>query len=134
MAPVDTREAADREDRFLAGARQGVLPLLIWAAHFFLAYAFVAIGCRAGLDDVRVAGMPAIMLVLLGVSVLALGWLVGLVVAAVGGRRRDGARHPTLVPVRLAAAVLALVGVLWTTVPMTWLPPCSGWGDPMARA
>lgn len=125
------RTPVDRSDRFVAGVRQGVLPLLIWVAHFFVAYAVVAVGCKAGWDEIEVADLPVLTLVLLVVSLIALVWLVALSLLAMKALRR-GSNGADSVPVvvRLGVASLALVGVLWATVPVVAFPTCSGWGTP----
>jgi hypothetical protein len=115
-------------DGFLSAARRGALPLLVWAAHFAFAYLLVALGCRAGLDALRIAGLPVMTWLLLLVSLAALaglGWLGA--VSAVEWRRTIDDRE-TLAGVRLAAAVLGWIGVFWTLLPILLLPLCKAAG------
>ncbi|MCW7538610.1 hypothetical protein OOT46_12230 [Aquabacterium sp. A7-Y] len=109
--------------RLLAGVWAGALPLGVWAAHFFISYAAVAVAC-----DARWGGATGWLgHTLLQWSLLA-GWGLALAVLAVllrrawGGVRTEDTR---LLPgVRLGAAVLAGVGTLWTGMPLLWLMPC----------
>jgi predicted dienelactone hydrolase len=104
-------------DRFVAHARQAVLPLLAWALHFGFCYVFVAAACRAQWEAPLITGT------LVAASALAGLWLAGLLAAAL--RHRPGRA------VRAGASVLALLGVAWAALPVLVLPlpPCS---DPAA--
>ena len=59
-------------DRFVAHARQAVLPLLAWALHFGFCYVFVAAACRAQWEAPLITGT------LVAASALAGLWLAGL--------------------------------------------------------
>jgi hypothetical protein len=114
-----------RPDGFVYGARDGVLPLLVWAAHFAFAYLFVSLGCASGLGELRlVGGVSAMTCVLLLVSVAALAWLAWAGALSARALLETPAPRDTLVEVRLGATLLAFVGVLWTTLPILMLPPC----------
>jgi len=109
-------------ERLVAAARQGLLPLVIWALHFFFAYAAVAVACDAGFAHVGA--------LLLGATALAVVVLAALAFSAWRALRQDG----LLAGVRLGAAVLALVGVSWAALPMPLLPPCGGVVQPSSPA
>jgi hypothetical protein len=101
-------------ERFVAAARQGLLPLVIWALHFFFAYGAVAAACDAGFAHVGALLLGATALAVVALSALAFSAWRAL---------RDGG---LLAGARLGAAVLALVAVLWAALPVPWLPPCGG--------
>ena len=115
-------------DHFFDGAWQGVWPLLVWASHFAFSYLLVALGCIAGLDAARWAGVPIITWILLSVSAAALVGLGWLAATSARGLRSAMPRHDTLAGVRAGAALLAWIGVLWTTLPIVVLPVCSATG------
>ena len=115
-------------DGFVSGARQGALPLLVWAAHFAFSYLFVALGCIAGLDALRWLGLSLITWVLVTVSAAVLAWLAWVVVRSAHELRGAISHHDTMAGVRVAAATLAWLGVFWTTLPIVMLPACSSAG------
>ena len=47
-------------DRFVAGTLMGALPLLVWAAHFFIAYLTVKTACALDLQRFTFDGIPLI--------------------------------------------------------------------------
>jgi hypothetical protein len=111
-------------DGFVAMVREGVLPLLVWGAHFGFAYVGVALSCVAGWAPAHITAL------LLAGSALAVLWLAWLLLAATVWRPSWQRRVRR---VRAGAAVLALVAVLWATLPVWWLSasPCR---DPVAAA
>jgi len=113
-----------RPDEFLYGARQGALPLLVWAAHFAFAYLFVALGCASSVGELRFIGVSAITWVLLAVSLAALAWLAWIAATTARALLSVPAPRDALAEMRLGAALLAGVGVLWTTLPIAMLPAC----------
>jgi hypothetical protein len=106
---------------FLAASLQGLLPLLVWAAHFAFSYVFVALACMAPLGR---GTLSAVLLAATAAALIALAWM------GVGAARllaRDpGATGPA---VRLGGAVLALIAVAWTALPMVSLAACGAWGQ-----
>jgi len=105
-------------DGFAASAAFSVLPMVIWAAHFFLSYASAEAMCALSLQNVAWRGVSALNLWLWSISAVAIAALVGLTVAAIR-RGRVGAEAGNMqTTVRLGAAILALVGVLWSAVPI----------------
>lgn len=111
-------------DRFIPGALQGALPLLIWAVHFFVAYISIAAACALDLQRFTLAGASAISIFLWSLSAVAIGALVCLTALGVRTARRHG-NSSTLSTVHIGAAILALAGVLWSTVPIALVPACA---------
>lgn len=107
-----------KDDRFGRQLLHGSAPLLVWALHFFGAYAFVAVTCCSALADLQWLGLAAPRVLLLAGTALALGLIALLLVR---GRRRPAG---LLRSAATGSAVLALAGVAWTTLPMMVLPVC----------
>lgn len=108
-------------DGFTPGTVRGVLPFVIWAAHFFLSYASVEVACARGLQLYRLAGVPTISLWLWAITALTIGALVLLTARAA---RNVSAESGTLAGVHLGASLMALVAVLWSVVPIAFAPLC----------
>jgi hypothetical protein len=107
---------------FFAGVLAGAAPMLVWSAHFAFCYVATAVGCTA---IARGGALTASSLQ----PMLVAGTAGALAAAAVLLVRacRAGVREPAaslLGKVRLSAAVLALVGIAWTGLPLAFLPPC----------
>lgn len=95
----------------------GTLPLLIWSAHFALCYALVAARCSPGGRGEGAMQAP----LLIGASLLALGACAALLWHAarawpIEARLMDWARA--------GGALLALVGIAWTSLPLLMLDGC----------
>ena len=105
------------QDRLLGKMLWAVAPLLIWAAHFFLCYAWTAASCQRGADPSVALGVA---------SALALGAGAALLARAV--RRLSRAPRPVRLIdwVHFGSAALALVAIAWTCVPMLMLDLCAG--------
>jgi hypothetical protein len=91
-------------------------PLLLWALHLFGAYVFAATACGSMSDD-------QVQLVLLAWSLIALACAVGLLIRATY-RRRHFVLARLLSGMRLGCAVLGVIGVAWTALPLLVLPSC----------
>lgn len=104
---------APRADRFFRSALRTMAPLLVWALHFAFCYLAIACGCLAW------GPRAPLRAVVIGASVVALVAIGGQ--AALAWRRR---RTPLAVPAERWAAVLALLGVAWTSMPAFMLPAC----------
>lgn len=116
----------ERNDRFVAGALQGVLPFLIWAAHFFLVYMAIKAACAVDLQHPLLNGASVISAAIWLLSAAAIAALVGLGALWARPPRAGGAgAGGTLALVRLGAVLFALVAVVWSTVPIVLVPPCS---------
>ncbi|MBZ2207845.1 hypothetical protein [Massilia soli] len=108
-------------DRFFVRALIGTLPLLVWAAHFFVSYALVAAQCSPAAITRDAPGVW--MLAALSAAALAacalLLWRALRVVRAAGG-------HPALHDwAALGSGILGLMGVAWTTLPVFMLDGCA---------
>lgn len=103
---------------------QGSAAFIVWALHFFGLYVLVAVGCTQGWADVPLLGTSLLRVLLAAASLLALGWIGGLLWRAGGGLRRRGGED--LLSVAAAGgAWLALIAVLWASLPALLLPMCS---------
>lgn len=92
----------------------GSAPLVIWAVHFFAAYAVVAAGCGSTLQPYLRPG-------LLGAGALALAAIAWLL----WRRRRTGTLHRLVSAAQIGSGVLACIGIAWTTLPLLLVPVCS---------
>jgi hypothetical protein len=114
-------DGASRTDGFFAAARTASAPLLLWAGHFAFCYVAVAVGCTAALQGGGITPQ-GVRWVLIGATALALGGGVGLLWGACrAGRRTQGDLLPV---VRGAAALLALVGMVWTGLAVGLVGAC----------
>ena len=107
-------------DRFFIRLLSGTLPLLVWAAHFFAVYLLVAAQCSPA--EITPEAPRRWMLAML--SVLALGACAALLWRA---RRTlsDATRDPGLFDwAQAGSAVLAMLGIAWTSVPMLMIDGC----------
>lgn len=120
-------ENAARPDpprRFGAAVWQATAPLLLWALHFFVLYVVVAAGCMRGWADARWAGWPAVNLGLGVFSLAALALTVAMGWRSLRGLK-EAQRSESLLPaLRLGSGVLALVGIVWDSVPLLMIAPC----------
>jgi hypothetical protein len=104
---------------FFSGTVRASLPLWLWALHFAFCYAGLALGCHAGWDR----GEAPLRGLLLTGSALAVAAASLLLWRAWLQLRSDRAAG-LLSQVRLAAAVMAWIGIVWTSVPLLLLPLC----------
>jgi hypothetical protein len=108
-------------DAFFKRLLYATAPLLVWAAHFFIAYLLVAAQCSPALID-RAA--PNRWL-LGGLSLLAIGACVALLARA----RSSMARHAGAAPLHelamAAGAVLATIGIGWSSMVMLMTSGCA---------
>lgn len=104
-------------DGLFAGVWAATAPLAVWALHFAFSYVAVAALCTRA----AAAAPPSLMPMLVGVTVIAL-----LVLGVWTWRAMRSTAEPTLLrTVRRTCALLALLGVAWTAVPLTLLVPCA---------
>lgn len=112
-----------QRDRFFPPSFDACAPLLLWALHFFVAYVFAAAACLTSLAEAVWLGHPAIWVALLAWSFAALLCALWLLFRA---RRACRDAHDRLVSgVRMGCAVLALVGIAWTSLPLLMLSVCT---------
>ena len=108
-------------DRFFVRAIQGSLPLIVWAAHFFAVYILAAAQCSPAAIT---HDAPSVWLLAL-ISAAALGlcgfltWRAWCVVREAGG---DPALHDWAA---LGSGVLALAGIVWSSMPLAMLDGCA---------
>lgn len=113
---------AGRRFPFFAHTWAGSAPLLLWALHFAFCYGAVAVGCTALLNGGAPLTAGQLRLLLGGATVLALALGALLLWRAL---RAGGGPGSRLLPrVRLLSALLALVGMAWTGLPLALLPVC----------
>ena len=108
-------------DGFTASVSHSVLPLIIWAAHFFLSYASAEVACALHLQRFTLGGVSALNIWLWSLSAVAIAALVVLTVVTARHDRADAKAGNMQATVRIGAAILALVGVLWSAVPIVLL-------------
>jgi hypothetical protein len=112
---------AKTADGFAVTALHGVLPLIVWAAHFFLSYASAEVACALGLQRFALGNVAALSVWLWVISAAAIATLLVLTVVAVRHGRSDAESGSTQATVRIGAAILALIGVLWSAVPIAFV-------------
>ncbi len=107
-------------DRLITKLLRGTAPLIIWALHFGVCYGVVAAQCSPALYT---PAMPSLWLLWVATAVASAlcGGLLWRSRGALAGR--TGPR--SLVDIACAAsAVLALAGMVWTSVPLLLLDGC----------
>jgi hypothetical protein len=114
-------DGVSRRAPLFATALRTALPMWLWAAHFAFSYVIVAIGCQAGWQQAGPGAWSRLELVLALGSTLAVGAALLLLVRACRGARLQPGLSGL---VHRLVAVLALLGIVWTTVPMGLLPLC----------
>ena len=107
-------------DHFLKQLLRGTLPLLVWAAHFAFCYVVAAAQCTPAL--IRTGGPNRTLLVIAtAVAVAACLWLAwrerGFLHNRQDARLLDWAGA--------LGAGLALVGILWTGLPLLLVEGCA---------
>lgn len=112
-----------RSASFFGGSWRASAPLWVWAAHFAFCYVAVAIGCDAGWQQLRWAGVSALQWAMASASVVAIA-VATLSLLAACRAARDSAGNGMAVRVGLLVATLSLLGIAWTTVPVLLLPAC----------
>lgn len=108
-------------DGFGPASREALAGLLLWAAHFGATYVFIAASCVSPLREMVWAGVPAIRLALLAMTLPLLAWLAW---RALSGMRHAGGGGSLLRVARIGSNVLAAVAVGWILLPMFVLPVC----------
>jgi hypothetical protein len=104
--------------------------LIVWAVHFGAIYMFNAIVCARGVAGTVVMGVG---IVPLGVGAMTVLALLAAAALAIAGYRRSarakGGSHRAsdefIDRLAMTVAALALVAIIWNTVPGFVLPPCS---------
>ena len=108
------------DDHFFSRLLRGTLPLIVWGLHFSVCYALVAAQCSPAAITAQAPSRW-----LLGVvSVLALGACAALLWRARGTLARVSEQTGLLDWAAAGSAVLALAGIVWTSVPVVLLDGC----------
>lgn len=122
--PPDAAARTEPHDGLRVGARMLLSPWLVWAGHFGFCYVWLAVRCRPTLVGREWAGIPVadlgVWLASLATLVI-LGWMLG---GALLARRRGERLHGIAPAVRIGTLALALLAVVWATVPMLVVPAC----------
>ena len=108
-------------DRLFVRALHGSLPLIVWAAHFFVVYVVVAAQCSPAAIDREAPAvwmLAALSAVAMGVCGLLL-WRAWRVVRGAGG---NPALHDWAA---LCSGILGAIGIAWTTLPLFMLDGCA---------
>lgn len=98
---------------FFAGVWAGMAPLVVWAAHFAFSYVAVAVACVGAPPDPTV--LRAVLLAATALAFVVIAALLWRAPSSLGGYA---------VLARRVSAVLSLIGVAWSGVPMLLLPVC----------
>jgi hypothetical protein len=106
-------------DHFFSRATRASLPLLIWGAHFAFAYIVAASQCTPG--ALRAAGPNPWLLG--GATLLSMAACVW--VGALAGKRLRQGSDEFVDYVGAASAVLAVVAVAWTGIPVLLVIGCA---------
>jgi hypothetical protein len=113
----------ESRDRFFRNSVDASAPLLLWALHFFTVYIFVALACESTLVDAQLFGYPYIECMSLLLSLFAIFIATGLLWrAAMMCLLRP---RQLLSLARLGCAMLGIIGIIWTSVPMFILSACA---------
>ena len=108
-------------DRFFVRALHGVLPLLVWAAHFFASYALVAAQCSPAAIT---PGAPSLWMLAM-LSAAALGLCALLLWRAWRDVRTPGGEPALHNWAALGSGIMGLMGVVWTSLPLLMLDGCA---------
>lgn len=115
----------------IAGAIAG---LIVWALHFGAIYAMAAYVCARGLQEERILGFRLVPALVLGATVVALLAAGFVLLRALLRLRHDtirlsgeaGEHDPQFLTwFGAAAALLAIVAILYQGVPTLLVPPCT---------
>ena len=108
-------------EHFFRKLMRGTLPLLVWAAHFGASYVLVAAQCSpAGFAPGHPQRLPLALLTLAALALCgALAWRARRTLA---GADEDAA---LLDWAAAGTALLGLVGIAWTAVPLWFVEGCA---------
>lgn len=107
-------------------------PLAVWALHFLAVYIMQGLACGEDWQRARVAGLELVTWWLLAATALAIAAIAWLGLRALRLRRvaaaetgDDGRRRHFTATVTAATALMALIAVIYTALPVVLLPPCA---------
>ena len=108
------------QDRFWRQLLRGTLPLLIWAAHFTFCYLLAAAQCTPAV--MRAGGPDRVLMGIVTAVALALcAWLLW----RERGILRNAKEAALLDWSAALGALLALVGITWTGLPLLLVQGCA---------
>lgn len=97
------------------------LPLLPWAIHFVAIYSLQGLVCARGWSQpAGVAGMVGLTII----ALVAIAWIGTHAWRALRRLGRDEHGRRFTMQVASMLSVLSWVAVLFTAMPLLWLPPC----------
>ena len=113
--------ALPMREGFLRKLMRGTLPLLVWAAHFAVCYVLVAFQCSpAGFAPGNPHRLPLALLTIAALAVCGvLAWRTRAPLVA------GNEQTPLLDWAAAASALLAFVGIAWTSVPLWFVDSCA---------
>lgn len=112
---------------------------MVWAVHFLVVYVIIAIACAKGAFYAQVYGIGVVPLIVIVVTVIAVGLIVhGIVVAmrrwrgSLGERRvmpphdqsNKDSRRRFMAYAGLLLCGLALIATLWVALPVLFMHSC----------
>jgi biotin transporter BioY len=105
--------------------------IIVWALHFVLVYAVVGLSCERPFT----LGRQAAGIWLVAATLVALGAVVAIGLAALSVWRRDhrhsdpaATRRRFMASVAGLLAMLSLIAIIMTVLPVFLLPSCDGFG------
>jgi len=107
-------------DRFIRQLMRGTLPFLVWGAHFTFCYLLAAVQCTPA--AMRDGGPDRLLLgIATALALIVCAWLLW--------RERGmlrGAQEASLLDWAAGlSALLALIGILWTGMPLLMVQGCA---------
>lgn len=108
-------------------------PMVVWALHLVVVYSLEGLACARGWQLARVAGMSQFNWLLVLVSIPALGLVAWLMLRGwrdardppTEGVSGSARRQRLLAWVTMALAAVAAVAIIFATLPVFMLPPCT---------
>ncbi len=106
-------------ERFFKKLMRGTLPMLVWAAHFAACYVLVAADCRPAAAAMGPDRLPLVL-----ITVVALAICAALAWRARATLHGGGEKTALLDWAAALSALLAFVGIVWTSVPLWFVKGC----------
>ena len=106
--------------QLLVQTLRGSAPLLVWASHFGLCYVIVGVQCSPALFDAA-APQRGWLLALSALAIVVCTLMLAQAWRALGAANED---TPLRAWAAAGSAMLALAGVLWTSMPVVLLDGC----------
>jgi hypothetical protein len=101
---------------------------LIWIVHFVACYVIVSLVCASQPGQARFMGLPAALLGIAAITLIAGALIVWLAVASWRRLRRPPGAEPDisrfLAISTLLLCAISLLSMLWVAFPISMLPPC----------